>query len=171
MLAATTSPWYLPDVGQRPDAGDVADGPQPLAGAQAARRPGCHAGRARCRPSRGRDLDARAAAGGDEQAVAAQLAAVVELEDVVLSLAPRGGRPPAEDDLDAVAAQDLAERLAQGRRLSREHVCGALEQHGLAAEPAHRLRQLDPDRAAAYHEQAARDRRHGGRFAVGPDAV
>ena len=37
-------------------------------------------------------VDARAPAGGDEQAVAAQLAAVVELEDVVLAVAPRGGR-------------------------------------------------------------------------------
>ena len=116
-------------------------------------------------------VDARAPAGGDEQAVAAQLAAVVELEDVVLAVAPRGGRVHAEDELDAVAAQDLAERLAQRRGLAGEHVLGALDERHLAAEAAHGLRHLDADRPAAEDEQAARDGLHAGRLAVGPDAV
>jgi len=41
-------------------------------------------------------LDSRAPAGGHEQAVAAQLASVLELEDVVLALAPRRGCVGAE---------------------------------------------------------------------------
>ena len=63
----------LPDVGQRPDAGDVADRPQALARAQArvdgdAARVGLDADGLQAEP-----LDARAPAGGDEQPVAAQL--------------------------------------------------------------------------------------------------
>ena len=90
----------LADVGQLPDAGDVADRPQALARAQARvdRDPvavGLDADRLQADV-----VDARAPAGGDEQAVAAQLAAVVELEDVVLALAPRGGRVHAEGELD-----------------------------------------------------------------------
>ena len=116
-------------------------------------------------------VDARAPAGRDEQAVAAQLAPVVELEDVVVAArAARAGRVHAEHELDAVAAQDLAERLAQRRGLAREHVLAALDQRDLAAEAAHGLRQLDADRPAAEHEQAARDRLHAGRLAVGPHA-
>ena len=43
-------------------------------------------------------------------------------EDVVVAVAAGGGRVPPEDELDAVAAQDLAERLAQRRGLAGEHV-------------------------------------------------
>ena len=80
----------LADVGQRPDAVDVADRPEALARAQARVdrdpvRVGLDADRLQADP-----LDPRAAAGGDEQAVAAQLAAVLELEDVVVAVAPRG---------------------------------------------------------------------------------
>ena len=116
-------------------------------------------------------VDARTPAGRDEQAVAAQLAAVLELEDVVLAVTARGARARAEDELDAVAPQDLAERLAERRRLACEHVLGALDERNLAAEPAHGLGHLDADRAAAEDEQPPRDRLHAGRLAVGPDAV
>ena len=77
----------------------------------------------------------------------------------------------AEDELDAVAAQDLAERLAQRRGLAGEQVLGALDERDLAAEATHGLRHLDADRPAAEHEQAARDGLHAGHLAVGPDAV
>ena len=77
----------------------------------------------------------------------------------------------AEGELDAVAAQDLAERLAERRGSRGEQVLGALDERHLAAEAAHGLRHLDADRAAAEHEQAARDGLHAGRLAVGPDAV
>ena len=116
-------------------------------------------------------LDPRSPAGGDEQPLAAQLAAVVEREHVVLAVASRARRVRAEDELDAVAAQDLAERLAQRGGLAREHVSAALDEHDLAAEPAYGLRHLDADRAAAEDDQPARDGRHGRRLAIGPDAV
>ena len=82
----------LADVRQLPDAGDVADRPQPLADAEAlvdrdAAGVGLDADRLEADP-----LDARPPAGGDEQPVAAQLAAVVELEDVVVAVAPCRGR-------------------------------------------------------------------------------
>jgi len=75
-------------------------------------------------PARGADGleaepgDARASAGGYEQAITAQLATAVELEDVLLAVTScrRGAHP--EDELDAVAAQRLPERLAQRRRLA-----------------------------------------------------
>ncbi len=103
---------------EREHAGDVADRPQALADAQVgvdrdAVRIGRDADRLQADP-----FDARPPAGGDEQLVAAQLAAVLEREHVVLAVATRGGRADAEDELDAVAAQHLAERLAQRRRLA-----------------------------------------------------
>ena len=82
----------LADVGQQPDAVDVTDRPQPLAGAQVRvdRDPvgvGDDADRFQTDP-----LDARAPAGGHEQTVAAQLPVIVELEDVLGALAPRSDR-------------------------------------------------------------------------------
>ena len=128
MFAATTRALVLADVGQLPDAGDVADRPQPLGHAQVrvdrdAVGVGLDADRLQADP-----LDARAPAGGDEQAVAAQLAAVVELEDVVVAVAARRGRLHAERELDPVAAQHLAERLAERCGLAGEHVRGALDE-------------------------------------------
>ena len=116
-------------------------------------------------------LHARAPAGGDQQPVAAQLAPVVELEDVVVAVAPRGVRVDAEHELDAVAAEHLAERLSERRGLAREHVLGPVDDRHLAAQPAHGLRHLDTDRPAAEDEQPPRDGLHGGHLAVGPDAL
>ena len=118
------SALVLADVGQRPDAGDVADRPQPLADAQ------LRVDRDAVRVGLDADglepdaVDARAPAGRDQQAVAAQLAPVVERQDVVVAFAPRGGRLDAEDDLDAVAAQRVGERLAERRGLAGEQVLG-----------------------------------------------
>ena len=69
---------------------------------------------------------ARPAACGDEQAIAARLTAVLDGQDVVLAVPPSGGRVHAEYELDAVAAQDLAERLAERSGLPAEHVPAAL---------------------------------------------
>src|SRR5829696_144709 len=112
----------LADMRQRPEPVDVADRPQAFAGAQMWVD----------RNSVGVRLDAdrleadpanpRAPAGGDEQPVAAQFAPVVELEDVVLAVASRGGRVRGQDELDALAAQSLAERLTQRCRLTGEEV-------------------------------------------------
>ena len=76
-----------------------------------------------------------------------------------------------EHQLDSVPAQGLAERLAQRRGLARHHPVGALDDHRLAAEPAHDLRDLDAGRPAAEHEQAARDRLHARRLAGAPHAL
>ena len=105
-------------MGQRPDAGDVADRPQPLAARRCASTGTPCGVRLDADGLEAEPVDARAPAGGDEQPVAAQLAAVVELEDVVVALAPRGGRVRRQDQLDALATQDLAERLAERRRLA-----------------------------------------------------
>jgi hypothetical protein len=166
-------------VGQRPDAGDVADRPQALAGAQSrvdvdAARVGLDADRLQADV-----VDARSPAGGDEQAVAAQLAAVLELEHEVLaaaslvaaSLAPGGRDARAEHELDPVASQHLAERLAERRGLTRQDVLRALHHHRLGAEAPHGLRHLHADRPGPQDEHAARNGLHGGRLAVGPDAV
>ena len=79
----------LPDVGQLPDAVDIADRPQALARAQARvdwdpAAVGFDADGLQAEP-----IDARTPAGGDEQPIAAQLPAVVEFQEVVLTLATR----------------------------------------------------------------------------------
>jgi hypothetical protein len=155
-------------VGQQPHAGDVADGPQALTGAQVrvdgdTVPVGLDLDRLQAEP-----VHARTPARGEEQAVATQLAAVVEHQNVVLAVAPRGGRVHAEDQFGAVAAQDLAERLAQRRRLADEHVPAALDQGHLAAETTHGLRHLGADGPAAEDDQAARDGRHAGHPAASP---
>ena len=48
---------------------------------------------------------------------------------------------------------------------------GALDQCGLAAKPADRLRHLDADRPAAQNQETARDRLHARDLTVGPDSV
>ncbi len=115
--------------------------------------------------------DPRAPARGDEEPVAAQLPAVGELEHVVGAVAARRGDVRAEDDVDAVAAQDVGERVAERRRLAGEDARAALDERDLAAEAADGLGELDADGAAAEHEQPARDAPHRGRLAVGPQAV
>ena len=84
---------------------------------------------------------------------------------------PCGAGGHAEDELDAVAAQDLAERLTERRRLAVEHVVGAVDERHLAAEAAHRLRHLHADGPAAQDQHPARDRLHARRLAVGPDPL
>jgi hypothetical protein len=160
----------LAHVGQQPDAGDVADRPQPLARMQV--RVDCDAVRA------GGDADRvqaggrpRAPAGGGEQMVAAQLTAVFQGQDVVRAVAPRGGRGHAQDQLDAVGAQHLAQCVAQWCGLAGQHVPGRLDQGDLAAQPAHGLGHLGAHRPATQDQQPARDGLHAGHLAVGPHAV
>ena len=158
-------------MGQRPDAVDVADRPEALAGAHVlvdldAVRLGLDADGLEADP-----LHARAATRRDEQVVAAQLGVVVELEDVVLPLAPRPCCQLSQDELDVIATEDLAESLAQRGSLVRKQVLGTLDERHLPAKPAHGLRHLDANRPAAQREEAARDRLHAGHLAVGPDAL
>ena len=166
MLAATTSPWYLPTwvSGQMPLTSPIAQSPSPPRSWASTGTPwasGSMPTVSSPMPSHPRPPACR-----DEQAVAAQLAAVVELEDVLVAVAARCARVRAEDELDVVAAKNLAERLAQRRRLAREDVLGHVDDHRLAPEAANGLGHLDPDRPAAEDQQAARDRGHRGHLAV-----
>ena len=103
--------------------------------------------------------------------VAPQVRTAVELQDVLVTLPPRGGGMHPEPQLDAVPAQRVAERLAQRCRLAGQHAVGALDEHRLPAEPPHDLRKLDARWAAPEHEQAARDSLHARRLAGAPDAL
>src|SRR3954463_11264918 len=128
MLAATTRPWYLPTWVSRQ---------MPVTSPIAHRRSPARSGASTGIPVTV-DLDAHrfepdvghpgAPAGGDQHPVAAQLATVLELQDIVIAVAAGGSRVRAEAQPDAVAAQDLAERLAQRGGLPSEHMLGALDQ-------------------------------------------
>ena len=170
MFAATTSPSYSPTwvSGQMPVTSPIAHSRSPARRYSSTADParvGLDADRLQADP-----CHARAAPGRHQQPVAALLAAVPELQDVVLAVAARGGGVHPEHQLDAVPAQGLAERLAQRRGLAGEQAVGALDEHRLAAEAPHDLRELDARRPAAQHEQAARDGLHAGRLAGAPDA-
>src|SRR5262249_22570994 len=161
----------LPDVGQLPDAVDVADRPEALARAKArvdgdAARVGSDADALEAD-----SLDARAPAGRGEEAIAAQRAAVVELERVVLALAARAGRVHAERDFDAVPAQDLGEGFAEASGLAAEQVLAALDECDFAAEATHGLRHFHADRPSAEHEQPAGHGLHARHLPVRPDAL
>src|SRR5262249_3350100 len=94
----------LADVGQRPEAVDVADRPKMLRRAQVrVDRNSVHV-RLDADGLETEPADAGAPACGDEQPVAAQLAPVIEFEDVVLAVAPRGGRIRGQHQLYAFAA-------------------------------------------------------------------
>ena len=144
-------------MGQRPDPGDVADRPEALARAQL--RVDGDPVAIGLDPDRlqAELVDSRTPAGGDEQAVAAQFAAVLELQDVVLPIAPRRARVYSEDELDAIVAHRLGEGLAQRRRLAWKQVLGTLHERHLAAEATHGLGHFDADRPAAQHQQPAWD--------------
>ena len=100
-----------------------------------------------------------------------QLAAVRELQDVLVAVAPRGAGVLSELQFDAVPAQGLAEPVAQRGGLARHHTVGALDDHRLAAEPVYDLRELGAGRSTAEHEHPARDLLHAGRLASTPHAV
>jgi hypothetical protein len=109
------------------------DGPQALPGPQMLVhrdpvRVGFHADRLKADP-----LHARAATGGHRQPVAPHLQPAVELQHILVTLPPRRGGVHPQDDLDAVPAQGLAQRLAQRRRLAGQQAVGALDEHRLAA--------------------------------------
>src|SRR4051794_11090627 len=90
MMAATTRP-LLSDIGERPDAGDVADRPHAIRDPHRRIERRGHAGRPRWRRFEPAGVDTRAPAGGDAHEAAAQLAAVAELRDVVPAVAARRG--------------------------------------------------------------------------------
>src|SRR5262249_11278350 len=114
------------DVGQRPDAVDVADRKEALAGAQVVvdRDPvGVGLDTDRLEAD---SLDARSPTGSHEQPVAPYLCSPVELQDVLVAFFSRRGGVRPEDQLDAVAAQGFAEPLAQRRGLAGKQAVGTL---------------------------------------------
>jgi hypothetical protein len=161
----------LADVRQLPDAGDVADRPQPLARAQCVvdrDSPWVRGDADGLEPD---PLHARAPSGRHEQAITAQLASILESQDEVLAVAGRRGRLHAEDELDSVATQRLAQRIAQRRRLAREHALGRLDDRHLAAQTTHDLCELDTGRPTSEHDQPSGHGLHPGRLVGAPDAV
>src|SRR6201999_4507042 len=95
------------DMGQQPDAVDVADRPQALAGTQMRIDRNAIAFGFDADGFQANSLDPRTPAGPNQQPVAAQRAAIVEFEKISLAVAARRGRVYAEREFDAVAAQDF----------------------------------------------------------------
>ena len=113
------SPWYLPTCvsGQSPVTSPIAHSRSP---ARSARRPGSRAHRARCRRSPARSR--RRAGAGRWRRAGGRRAARARRRARGRSRRRRAARAVARDaqgELDAVAAQHLAERLAQRRGLAR----------------------------------------------------
>ena len=109
-----------------------------------------------------------ASAGGHQYPVAAYLPAVVKIHTEVVPGAPGSGDMRAQNQLDAVPAQDLAQRVAQLLRFARQHPPAAGDQDHLAAEPTDGLRHFDADRSTTDDQQAPRDGLHAGHLAVRP---
>ena len=68
-----------------------------------------------------------------------------------------GVRLGTEDDLDPVLLEDRLNRLGNIGILARQQLSPPLDDRDLATEPPKRLRELDPDVAAAEHEQVGRE--------------
>ncbi len=154
--------------GQRPDAGDVADRPQPVAGAQTRVDGDPVAVRLDADRFEPDVVHPRPAAGRNEQPVTPQLGAVVKDQDVVVAVTPRLRRAHAEQEVDAVAAENLTERITQRSGFVGEHALGHVGECDVGAEAANGLRHLDADRATAQDQQATGNRRHRGHLAVRP---
>jgi hypothetical protein len=115
--------------------------------------------------------DARPPAGGDKEPVTAQLAAVVEHQNEVVTIASRGPGVHSEVELDAVAPQHVAERHAQRFGLACQHVRRTLDDRDMSAEAAHRLSHFGTDRPAAENQQALRNGLHARHIAAAPHAL
>ena len=154
MFAAATRPWYLPMYvsGHTPVTSPIAQRPSATRIRSSTGMPW----RVGSTPtvSRPMSVDARAPAGGHEQAVAAQLLAPGELDDVLVALAAHGGGLLAEVELDPVGLERGAQRVAERLRLARQHVVHALHERDRRAEAPDGLRHLHSHRAAAQHEHA-----------------
>ena len=151
----------LADVGQRPDAGDVADRPEPSpTRRRASTGTPCGAG---LDPDASRGRSPRPGAAGRSRPAAGRPSARGRRRARARSprrrAGPRPRWPPSTSSIpSARSTSPSASPSGAGSRA--EQVLGALDDHRLAAEPPHRLGHLDPDRAAAEHQQPARDRLH-----------
>ena len=160
------------DVGQRPYAVDVADGPQLFRSPQMGidrERPGRPA---RLRRSRGQCPERVVAcpwrrAAGRRSAPGRRRS-------------PRRSRSPSRRaaigvrgklQLDTVSAENIAESVTQRSRLATEHTLGHVDDHRPAAKSAHGLRHLDSDRSTAQDQQPTRNGLHRCHVTTGPDAL
>ena len=160
----------LADVGEEPDAGDVADRPEPLTG-----------------PHRGVDIDLPGAriephrleadvvhpwspARRDEQPIPPDLASLTEGEDVVVAVAAGCGDLRSEVQLDAVGLEGRAQRLSESPRRVRQETILALDDDHLRAERAEHLGHLHTDGSAAHDEEPLGNLGRPGRLAVAPEA-
>ncbi len=97
--------------------------------------------------------------------------AVVEVDHVgAVRAGPRLGpdRPDAEPDVDVVALERLERGFGVARMVGGDEPLARLDHGDGHAEPGVDLGQLDPGRAAAQHEQAARQLAGAGRVLVRP---
>jgi hypothetical protein len=117
-------------------------------------------------------VEGERAADGEQDGVALGGGPVVEVDDIrpVRALAgPCRDRPDAEPDVDAVAPQELLDRLGVAGMLGRHQPAARLDDRHRDAEPDVDLRQLAACRPAAEDEQALRQLASEGRLAVRPD--
>ena len=161
----------LPDVGERPDAGDITDRPQPLARAQPRIDRDASSVGVDADGVQSDVVDARAPTRSDQEPLATQLGAGVQVDHVLVVFASRCGRPDVEEHLDAVSAQHLGESVTEGSGLAREKGRSAFDERDLATEAADCLRHLDTDRPATKDEHPRWHRLHPGHLPVGPDPL
>ena len=161
----------LAHVGERPDAGRVADRPQPVRDAHPVvhRDPlsrGLHADACR---GRGR----RRAHGARSPRAAGRRAARRGRRTRRTYSSPSRRTPvacsPKWSSMPS-AGERVAERVAERLRLARQEVVHALDQRHRRAQAVHGLRHLHSHRAATQHEQPARDLGEPRDLAVRPDA-
>ena len=170
MFAAATR-LVLPDVGQRPDAGDVADRPYAVAG----RHPRV-------------DLDP-ALAGLDPDGVESESVGAGPWPVATSNRSPRNSSrsgnsstysPSSTRTADACCPKHssmpslrkaFAERLAQRLRLARKEVILALDECDRRSHSVHGLRHFDADGSAAEDDHPLRYVGERGDLAVGPHAL
>lgn len=158
------------DVGERHDAGDVADGPDAISGASVrvdsnALRVGLDADGLETDA-----FDAGLAAGGDEQLLAPRLMAVAQRDDALTGLEAHLLGTGVEAHIDALLAQDTEDQLADSRVLAVDQPVAALHERDRDAEARVQLAELDADRSATEDDDALRQLLERGRLAVGPVA-
>jgi len=156
------------DVGERQCAGEVADRSHAVGGAAAlidldATLPGVEPDHLEAEP-----VEAGRASDGDQQLVAGDLLAAGEPDD--LASVHDGGLlgASAEMKLDALCGQRVRDQRADRRILARDQPLDHLDDRHRGAEAAQELAELDADRAAAEHHNAARQFRQRRGLAVGP---
>ena len=151
-------PWYLPDVRERPHAGDVSDRPESIAGTHrgidADSMPPSTSAPTDSRPK------SRLFAAGDRsrpQPLPIQLLAVQELHQEPVPLAMDACGALTEMDPQPLSGQSVGQCVAERARFARKDVIHPLDQVHSRSKARKRLSQLDADRASAEDHEALRD--------------